>query len=225
MEVSASGLAGTVIEDAARHWLAAFRTLRPERIVAADVLRWGDRSYRPFFLELDAVIGVAEPEEIFEVKWTSNPKVALTALRQAHRALSILSHAWPGVRGGVLWVQADRGRRATDDALENAIDVDTEELHWPGRERRVTLFRLPYDLIAPYVETADRCLVSAARDESDGAVSARAERQRAREAGEEREHEGHPLPDNRPEEIVAYADEDEPESPFAALRNRFAERG
>ncbi|MEI7742301.1 MAG: hypothetical protein WCK58_00980 [Chloroflexota bacterium] len=216
-ELNAASRAGQIIEIAARAWMATTAGSRNDRIVAADVLPWGARTYETRFFELDVVAGLAEPQAVLEVKWTSNPQVAARGAGQVHRAIDLLGHVHPGIRGAVLYVQADRGPVRAHPALEHVVDVGDGRLPWPDG-RRVPIFRLPVELLVSYVPEGDRVILEAARDEADASVAARLERAAVREAG------GTPEPARpglRPErsDVIAYRDADQaPASPFAMLR-------
>lgn len=221
-EVTAAARSGHVVEEAARAWLASRSPLVANRILEADVLRWGARAYSKLFIELDAVVGAGAPEAVFEIKWTSSPASITRGLRQASRAADLLSRAYPGVRGGVLFVEADRDGSVEHYALEHAVDLATEPFAWPG-DRRVTVFRLPQAMLEPFLDDAGRELLEAARDEADAQVAARGQRRLDREAAAERGDEPLPVLRARKEDVLAYGDADDGfDSPFGALRAMLA---
>ena len=207
------------VELAVRSWLGERVSLLPERVVAAEVLYSGSRSYETLYLELDAVQGVdGVPSRVFEVKFTSNLAAIRRGFRQLGRARRLLQTRYQRLDGVVVLVQADRGQLDLDDA--NLRDVSViEPAALAGSTLPVlSLLRIDVAELSGLLSEDDLVLLRSARDESDANVVARLDRAARLEAGEEV---AEPTRARRPGASLTFG-EDSPEgdadSPFAVLR-------
>ncbi len=211
--------AGQVVEDAARAWVAATVGARAERVVAAEVLPWGERSYRSHYLEVDVVAGHDRPRALIEVKFTSRSKAVSRGVAQIARARDLAGRAHPGLAAIVLVIQADRGGEwmpnvpggvvSTLHEAHGALDLDVRD--------GVQVVCLPVEVLYPHMDATDVALVERARDEADILVAERVERDRLREAGVTELPAPRPQPRASREDVVAYRDDDPVPSPFSAL--------
>ena len=217
------------VELAVRSWLAERVPVLEERVVAADVLFRGARSYSPLFLELEAVQGRdGTPSRVFEVKFTSNAAALRRGFAQLARARDLLESRYDRLETALILVQADRGPLVIDDPrLEDVVEVGPDDLvsdlPLPAR----ALLRLDAERLSAHLGDEDLALLRDARDESDANVTARLERSAALERGE-----ALPVPERqvRPGATLSFGDEpgdaDDAlaDSPFAALRGLTVER-
>ena len=211
------------VELAVRGWLAERVPMLEKRVVAADVLFRGGRSYSPLFLELDAVQGRdGTPSRIFEVKFTSNAAALRRGFAQLARARRLLELRYDRVETAVVLVQADRGPLVIDDPrLEDVVQVEPADLVANAPLPPRALLRLDPERLAAYLAHQDLALLREARDEGDANVTARLERSAAAERGEALPARERPV---RPGATLSFGDEpgdaDDAlaDSPFAALR-------
>ena len=207
------------VEEAVRAWLAARTTLQPERVLAAEVLYRGARTYESLFLELDAVeCRDGAPCRIFEVKFTSNTAAVRRGFGQVARATRLLGARYGQVEGVVVLVQADRGSLDLDDPqMSDVTPIGAEDLARPIGAPR-PLLRLPLKELSLFLGAEELELLKQARDESDANVTARHQRAAMLEAGEEP-----PPPPRRPTgegATLSFGDEETDaagDSPFAIL--------
>lgn len=219
-EPNAGSKAGQLIETAARRWLADLLPLRPERVIAADVLPWGARAYEPRHLELDIVVGAEEPEVVLEVKWSASADAVVRGLAQVHRALDLLGHRHPDLRGVVLYVQADRGPASHHPALGGTAAADRSWL--PLTPGEVRALRLDLATLLPYLDEGAHAIISAAQDEADATVAARQERAVRRAAGLDDRSEAPAQPRRAREDVIAHVDATPDPSPFLVLQGLWA---
>ena len=217
------------VEQAVRGWLAERVPMLEERVVAADVLFHGARSYSPLFLELDAVQGRdGTPSRIFEVKFTSNAAALRRGFAQLARARGLLESRHDRVETAVVLVQADRGPLVIDDPrLADVVEVEPADLVADAPLPPRALLRLDAEPLSSYLGDEDLALLREARDESDANVMARLQRSAAVERGEAPPVQERPV---RPGATLSFGDEtgdaDDAlaDSPFAALRRLTVER-
>jgi hypothetical protein len=207
--------ASSVVEGAVLAWLAERERLRPERVIAADVLPDGGRAYERLWLELDAVADLPDGGlRVHEVKFTTSPNALLRGFRQLRRAARLLRTVWPRVETLVVAVPADAGTFDRDEPrLADVAWLEPDALAHRIAGRAV--LTLPLDELHARLDEAGRGLLAAARSESEGLVRDRRERRDRREAGETIGDVARP---RRPAATVAFGDEaGADESPFAVL--------
>jgi hypothetical protein len=218
-EQSATYRASGRVESAVRQWLGERVELLAERVLAADVLYEDERSYRPLYLELDAVQGSrGVPRRVFEVKFTSNLAAIRRGFGQVARSVRLLGTRW-AIDGAVVLVSADRGGlNPTDPRVQDLRFVAADDLaqdSLPGH----ALLRIALSDLAPFLTGEEHDLVREARDEGDANVTARLERAARLDAGEQLPH---PERAPRPGATISFGDGGEPgadeDSPFAILR-------
>ena len=219
-ETSATYQVSGRVEMAVRGWLAARVPLIEERVVAAEVLYQGSRTYEKLYLELDAVQGEeGVPARLYEVKFTSNPAAIRRGFRQLARARHLLEARFERIDTAVVLVQADRGSLDLEDPnLRDIALIEPEALRQP-RLPSLALLRLDVAELAGWLGEEDLALLQHARDESDANVVARLDRAARLEAGES-------LPDaprrRSQNASLTFGEEDESdaaESPFTSLRD------
>ncbi|MGC8634791.1 MAG: hypothetical protein ACP5VP_09020 [Candidatus Limnocylindrales bacterium] len=211
------------VEMAVRGWLAERVPILAERVIGAQVLYRGERSYTTLFLELDAVQGRdGIPSRVFEVKFTSNAAALRRGFAQLARASSLLEARYDRIDTAVVLVQAQHGPLVIDDPrLEDVVPVDPETLADDGALPPRALLCLDPESLLPFLGEEDRALLQAAREEGDANVLARLERSAAIGRGEEV---ALPAPSARPGATLSFGDEpagvdgELADSPFAALR-------
>ncbi len=218
-ETSATYRVSGRVETAVRGWLAARVPLLQERVLAAEVLYRGSRSYETLYLELDAVQGSGgAPTRVYEVKFTSNPAAIRRGFRQLARARSLLETRFERVDTVVVLVQSDRGSLDLDDPnLRDVVPIEPAALD-DGMPPGLPLLRLDPTDLAEWLADEDPDLLRSARDEGDANVLARQERAARLEAGEELPEPHRP---RRPNATITFGDDspnDDADSPFAALR-------
>jgi hypothetical protein len=214
--------ASGVVESAVLSWLNDRERLRPERVIAADVLPADGRSYERLWLELDAVADLPDGGlRVHEVKFTSSPNALLRGFRQLRRASRLLRTSWPRVETLVVAVPADGGTYARDHARLSDVTWLTPDA-LAGRIGSRTVLVLGMPELADRLDDAGRALLAAAQTESQALVRERRVRQERRDAGEEVDAVEQP---RRPAATLAFADEADSDdaSPFAVL-SRLRER-
>jgi len=218
-EQSATYRASGRVESAVRRWLGERVELLAERVLIAEVLYEDERSYRPLYLELDAVqASGGVPRRVFEVKFTSNVVAIRRGFGQLARSVRLLGVRW-AIDGAVVLVSADRGGLDPSDPhvqdLRFIASSDLAEEALPAR----ALLRVALSDLAPFLSDDEHDLLQEARDEGDANVSARLERAARLDAGEI-------LPRTerapRPGATITFGDgggeAGEEDSPFAVLR-------
>lgn len=218
-ETSATYRVSSRVETAVRGWLAARVPLLQERVLKAEVLYRGSRSYETLYLELDAVQGSGGvPARVYEVKFTSNPAAIRRGFRQLARARSLLETRFERVDTVVVLVQSDRGSLDLDDPnLRDVVPLEPAALR-DSMPPGLPLLRLDPADLTEWLADEDPDLLRSARDEGDANVLARQERAARLEAGEELPELRRP---RRPNATITFGDDssaDDADSPFAALR-------
>jgi hypothetical protein len=218
-------------ETAVRAWLAERVPLLTERVVAADVLLEGRREYERLYLELDAVEGSdGAPRRVFEIKFSSNVRTVRRGVAQLVRARHLLEQGFDRIATMLVLVEANRTGVDLEDTRVGTLGVVLPEDLSPvpsggaasRQEREVTLMRLTTEHLAEHYGEGDMDLIERARDEGEVLTLARAERAAADPA------DAADAAEAAAREVVADAhadsthtfggDDDEPTSPFAALR-------
>ncbi|MGH2407630.1 MAG: hypothetical protein ACRDF7_06100 [Candidatus Limnocylindrales bacterium] len=211
--------ASSRIETAVRGWLAERLTLLSERVIDADLLLEGRRSYERRFIELDAVEGEAgRPRRVIEVKFSASAGAVRRGLAQLGRARALLGRRWEHVGRLLVLVEANRSgvdidrERFRDLRIVSAADIAAE------RGPDAPLLVLELADLASHLSDADLAAVELGRDQGDVLTTRRRERA-LEDAGE---------PEARPERAALPAasvtftggdDGDAAEdSPFATLR-------
>jgi hypothetical protein len=210
--------ASSGVEAAVRDWLAARVPLLPERVIDADLLIDGRRSYERRYIELDAVEGRdGEPRRIFESKFSASPSAIRRGLAQLGRARALLDRRWEGVASMLVLVEANR----------SGVEIDRERYPWlrlidpddvgedDGPDTPLLVLTLA-DL-SGQLTVDDLAAIERGRDEGDELTVRRRERASAEDGWPE------PLPRPvRPSASMTFGGPDEAddadESPFAALR-------
>ncbi len=208
--------ASGVVEDAVLSWLSDREQLRPERVIAADVLPADGRAYERLWLELDAVADLPDGGlRVHEVKFTSSPNALLRGFRQLRRAARLLGTAWPRVETLVVAVPADGGTYERDHPrLSDVTWVTPDALGARIGSRAVLVLGMPE--LADRLDDAGRELLAAAQTESQALVRERRVRRQRRDAGEELDPVERP---RRPSATLTFGGDDDAAdpSPFAAL--------
>jgi hypothetical protein len=211
--------ASSGVETAVRGWLAERLPLLPERVIDAELLLDGRRSYERRFIELDAVEGTdGQPRRVIEVKFSASPGAVRRGLAQLGRARALLGWRWEGVGRLLVLVEANRSgveidrERFRDLRVIGPAEVATD------RGRDAPLLVLELADLSGHLTEADLAAVELGRDEGDELTS------RRRERALEDPMDPAPQRPQRPREPAASvtfagADEDAvDDSPFAALR-------
>jgi hypothetical protein len=208
------------VETAVRDWLAARVPLLPERVIDADLLLDGRRSYERRYIELDAVEGGdGVPRRVFEAKFSASPSAIRRGLAQLGRARALLERRWEGVISMLVLVEANR----------SGVEIDRERFPWLrviGAEELAAdtgpdtpLLVLTTADLSGHLSGDDLAAIELGRDEGDELAVRRRERAEAEESGA-------PLPEplSRPVQPAASLTFGGPdfgdaadESPFAAL--------
>lgn len=213
--------ASSLAEAAVRAWLGARLALLEERVLVADLLPLGRRSYERRYLELDAIEGAdGVPTRIIEVKFSANPSALRRGLAQLDRARALLAHGWHDLATLLVLVEANRSgveldlERLRDMRLITADELGSRDGAGPD------LLVLPLLALATHLDEAQMAIIERGRDEGQELTDRRAERALAEASGEtlpERERDARG--GDGPGQSLAFGDAPEAgDSPFAALR-------
>ncbi|MFI5254588.1 MAG: hypothetical protein ACHQ15_03945 [Candidatus Limnocylindrales bacterium] len=165
------------VETAVRGWLGERMALQAERIIDAELLLDGRRTYERRFIELDAVEGAeGVPTRVIEAKFSASPSAIRRGLGQLSRARQVLRWRWEGVRALLVLVEANRSgveidrERLRDLRLIEAGQVAGDT----GRD--APLLVLSLDDLTGHLSADDLAAIERGRDEGDDLTSRRRER-------------------------------------------------
>jgi hypothetical protein len=212
------------VEAAVRGWLGARLPLLDERVIDAELLPVGGRSYERRFIELDAVVGRdGEPVRLVEVKFSAGAGAVRRGLSQLVRARDLLRHRWPGLGRLLILVEANRTGVALDpDRLRDVTVIAPDALAEPAHLAPVALLVLTAADLRTHLDAEARALVERGHDEGDALTAARLARAMALEAAAGGATDWPAVAAAEPRQdgpSVRFGDEpdDEADSPFAAL--------